>query len=168
MPDEVGSHSDEVPRDDGSVAGPDRLIRLFAHESYSPKLEPDEKPEDVDVADLTGRLSSFGFQAIPDSRSGILGMSVYLERLLPPDGVAQLRDWWDAERAATPHSAVVLTAEDVRRAAPEEGVVIAMDVLDDEPFGNAHANIMIPVPGGKRFGGGFRRRLRDSAAVLVP
>lgn len=151
--------------DDASIADEDRLFRFYAHERYSPQLTEDETAEGLGAAVLKERLSKFGFQAIPDKTSGLLGMSVYVERLLPPEeGPEGLRGWW-AETTGSPQSLVMIRAGDLR--ADEIGLGLRMDPVD-EPFGDAHANAALPVDGGAKFTKSLRGRIVAAAEVVLP
>jgi hypothetical protein len=151
--------------DDRSIADEDRLLRFYAHERYRPLIAPDETAAGLGPAALTERLSTFGFQAIRDSRSGLFGMSMYVERLLPaqegPDGLLQ---WW-IDKTGFPHSLVMILAASLR--AGDVGLGLRMDVVD-EPFGEAHVNVALPVEGGDKFSKPLRRRIVAAAQVVLP
>lgn len=148
--------------DDMSISNADRLFRFYAHEWYH--LGEGETAEELGINALTERLSKFGFQAIRDSYSGVLGMSMYVERLLPDAGPAALLEWW-IQKTGSPHSLVAIQAGSLR--ADELGLGLLMDVVD-EPFGEAHANVAIPVDGGQKFSKPLSRRIKDAAAVVLP
>lgn len=151
--------------DDTSIANDDRLLRFYDHERYSPSLVEHETVEGLGAAALTGRLSKFGFQAIPDRHSGKLGMSVYVERLLPPEeGPAGLLRWW-IEKTGSPHSLAMILAGSLR--ADEVGLGLMIDVVD-EPFGEAHANAALPVDGGAKFPKSLTKKIVAAAQVVLP
>jgi hypothetical protein len=152
--------------DDASIADDDRLLRTFSHQWYKPTLEPGESPAAIGRAGCRERMSSMGFQAMADKRSGVLGMSVYVERLLDPlDGPARLRAWRE-EVSGYPQSLVVIVAGSLR--ADSIGLGVMMDVVEGETFGEAHANVLYPQEGGKTFGSSLKGRLVKVADVLLP
>lgn len=149
--------------DDEAISDEDRLFRFYPHEQYG--FAEGESAERLGAEELTRRLSTFGFQAIADARSGLLGMSVYVARLLPePGGPESLLRWW-IEKTGSLHSLAVIQAGALRR--PGLGLGIRLDPVP-EPFGDAHANVALPVEGGEKFKKSLRRRVRDAARVVLP
>lgn len=168
--------SEEEPRyNNDSIDDDDRLLRAFPHYMYSPPLAEGDQASTLGTAVLTERLSTQGFQTIPDKHTQVLGMSVYLERLLAGDGNPEDLLRFLSEKAKGPLSLVVLLAGKVRMAPPEfrmdppEGppLGIKMDPVS-EPFGNAHANVLYPEEGGRKFSGSMRNWMRQNAQVLIP
>lgn len=157
------------PRYDDPTTIPDdvRLLRAFSHYWYSPKLEPDEVPAQMDPAALTARLSKMGFQTVQDATTGVFAMSVYVEHLLPDsDGAERLRSWWAAE-SGNPQSLVMLRAGSLRSEDLGLGVVMAIEHHDPD-FGGAHAHVMHPVEGGAEFKKSTRRKIVQVAEVVLP
>jgi len=169
--------SEVDPRyNDSSIRDDDRLPRAFPHGMYShPPLAADERVSQIGTGALSDRLSSQGFQAISDKHSGMLGMSVYLERLLQDeeDPIDLLR--YLSIDAKGPLSLIVIPAGDVRRAPPDfrkeppkgPPLGIVMDEVD-EPFGRAHANVIYPQEGGRQFSDGTKNWMVRAAQVLIP
>lgn len=149
--------------DDESISDEDLLLRFYAHEWYVSQVGEGEPPEALGAEALTARLSGFGFQSIRDARSGLWGMSVYVERLLPTnEGRDGLLRWW-IETTGTPHSLTAVQAGSLR----ELGLGVCLDVVE-EPFGEAHANVAVPTEDGERFTKSLRRRIKDCAEVVLP
>jgi hypothetical protein len=168
--------SEEEPRyNDDSIDDDDRLLRAFPHNMYSPPLAEGEQASTLGSAVLTDRLSSQGFQTIPDKNTQVLGMSVYLERLLADDGSPEDLLRFLSGAAKGPLSLMVMLAGKVRMAPPEfrrdppEGppLGIMMDPVN-EPFGDAHANVIYPEDGGRKFSSSMKNWMRQNAQVLIP